>query len=84
MPFPALSSGCETPKLYGIQGESPTGRELQVRAVGERVWLSCSKRFPSAKHVDTGNSYLCGYLKIKGLTERFILQQNGVYRKTCI
>ncbi|XP_069917697.1 glucose-induced degradation protein 4 homolog [Oryctolagus cuniculus] len=36
------------------------------------------------EHVDTGNSYLCGYLKIKGLTERFILQQNGVYRKTCI
>ncbi|ERE67709.1 Vacuolar import/degradation protein Vid24 containing protein [Cricetulus griseus] len=24
-----------------------------------------------AKHVDTGNSYLCGYLKIKGLTEEY-------------
>lgn len=23
----------------------------------------------SLQHVDTGNSYLCGYLKIKGLTE---------------
>lgn len=23
----------------------------------------------SFQHVDTGNSYLCGYLKIKGLTE---------------
>uniref|UniRef100_A0A8C9L0M6 GID complex subunit 4 homolog n=1 Tax=Panthera tigris altaica TaxID=74533 RepID=A0A8C9L0M6_PANTA len=25
----------------------------------------------SFQHVDTGNSYLCGYLKIKGLTEEY-------------
>ncbi|EPQ10143.1 Developmentally-regulated GTP-binding protein 2 [Myotis brandtii] len=26
---------------------------------------------PCVQHVDTGNSYLCGYLKIKGLTEEY-------------
>lgn len=31
----------------------------------------------SFQHVDTGNSYLCGYLKIKGLTEVSALPTGG-------
>lgn len=33
------------------------------------VPISDRLRVFALQHVDTGNSYLCGYLKIKGLTE---------------
>uniref|UniRef100_A0A8C2UY90 GID complex subunit 4 homolog n=2 Tax=Euarchontoglires TaxID=314146 RepID=A0A8C2UY90_CHILA len=42
-----------------------TPKELEVSHPRVTVCVS------SFQHVDTGNSYLCGYLKIKGLTEEY-------------
>ncbi|KAF7480540.1 Hypothetical predicted protein [Marmota monax] len=42
------------------------GRNLQYNRNFDWYFGSKLKLY---HHVDTGNSYLCGYLKIKGLTE---------------
>lgn len=72
---PLLSVPSSMQRMLRVFAHNPNWRKLD-RVVNTREcrtgsWYDSSPCIISLQHVDEENSYLCGYLKIKGLTEEF-------------
>uniref|UniRef100_A0A452TF81 GID complex subunit 4 homolog n=1 Tax=Ursus maritimus TaxID=29073 RepID=A0A452TF81_URSMA len=67
------AAGWSSSQSVGIlpPGPSPPSHCLRLFLRQHPVAPSPRLCVLSFQHVDTGNSYLCGYLKIKGLTEEY-------------